>query len=76
MDTLLEQMDILLLQQMDTPPGDATSPEKLWNLVSEARSAWSEIPKDRFNQDAFYHPQDSNLGTVRSTIYIVAFDAC
>ena len=48
-------------------PGDATSPEKLWKLVSEGRSAWSEIPKDRFNQDAFYHPQDSNLGTVRST---------
>lgn len=46
-------------------PGDATSPEKLWKLVSEGRSAWSEIPKERFNQDAFYHPQDSNLGTVR-----------
>ncbi|ROT41106.1 putative polyketide synthase [Sodiomyces alkalinus F11] len=44
-------------------PGDATSPEKLWELVSEGRSAWSEIPKSRFNQEAFFHPQDSNLGT-------------
>ncbi|KAL2807721.1 hypothetical protein BJX63DRAFT_61499 [Aspergillus granulosus] len=44
-------------------PGDATSPEKLWKLVSEGRSAWTEIPNDRFDQDAFYHPQDSNLGT-------------
>jgi acyl transferase domain-containing protein len=50
-------------------PGDATNPEKLWKLVFEGRSAWSEIPKDRFNQKAFYHPQDSNLVTVRfSTI--------
>ena len=45
-------------------PGDATSPEKLWNLCAEARSTWSEVPLERFNQKAFYHPQAEKLGTV------------
>lgn len=46
-------------------PGDATTPEKLWELISNGRSAWSPIPKDRLNVDAFYHPQVGRQGTVR-----------
>jgi hypothetical protein len=45
-------------------PGDATSPEKLWKLISEGRSAHSAFPKDRFNIDAFYHPAAERQGTV------------
>lgn len=45
-------------------PGDATSPEKLWQLCADGRSAWSEIPASRFNQKAFYHPHRENSGTV------------
>jgi acyl transferase domain-containing protein len=45
-------------------PGDATSPEKLWDLCSKARSGWSQIPPDRFNNDAFYHPKGEKAGTV------------
>ncbi|KAL9123055.1 MAG: hypothetical protein Q9187_000382 [Circinaria calcarea] len=44
-------------------PGGASSPTKLWQLCAEGRSAWSEIPEDRFNQRAFYHPQGENMGT-------------
>ncbi len=44
--------------------GDVDSPEKLWNLVAEGRSAWSEIPKDRFNIDGFYHPNFEKLNGV------------
>lgn len=44
--------------------GGVTSPEKLWNLVSEGRDAWSTIPKNRFNQDAFYHPHPDHLSTM------------
>ncbi|KAL4978763.1 polyketide synthase [Aspergillus desertorum] len=43
--------------------GGVTSPEKLWDLVAEARSAWSEIPPARYNKDAFYHPDAQKLGT-------------
>ena len=45
-------------------PGDAANPEKLWNLISEARSAMTEIPKDRFNIDAFWHPHNERSGAI------------
>lgn len=46
-------------------PGHATTPEKLWRLVSQGQSAWSEIPADRFKKDTFYHDRKSNSTTVR-----------
>jgi acyl transferase domain-containing protein len=36
-------------------PGDATNPNKLWEMLSEGRSGWSEVPPDRWNRDAFYN---------------------
>ncbi|KAK2761170.1 Type I Iterative PKS [Arachnomyces sp. PD_36] len=48
-------------------PGDCTSPQKLWEFCKEKRSAWSEIPKERFNGDAFTHSQREHLGTFDAT---------
>lgn len=45
-------------------PGDATSPERLWELCAQGRDAWSEIPQSRFNQTAFYHPEHERMGMV------------
>lgn len=45
-------------------PGDASSPDKLWELVSEGRSALKVMPKDRLNIDAFYHPHAERNGSV------------
>lgn len=45
-------------------PGDASNPEKLWDLISNGRSALTEVPKDRFNIDAFYHPHHERQGTI------------
>lgn len=36
-------------------PQDAISPEAFWNMLREGRSAMTEVPKDRFNIDSFYH---------------------
>lgn len=47
-------------------PGEATSPERLWELCTNAKSAWSEIPKDRWNKDTLYHPDGGRTGTVGS----------
>ncbi|KAM0541306.1 hypothetical protein ACHAPJ_013300 [Fusarium lateritium] len=44
-------------------PGDATNPEKFWELMSESRGAWSEIPKDRFNAASFHYPEPSKIGS-------------
>lgn len=44
--------------------GDATSPEKLWQLCADARTGWCEIPSDRFNKAAFFHPLGEKSGAV------------
>jgi acyl transferase domain-containing protein len=44
--------------------GDATNPERLWEMLSEGRSAWSPIPSARFNLDGVYHANHEHVGTV------------
>ncbi|KAK3323347.1 hypothetical protein B0T19DRAFT_372277 [Cercophora scortea] len=41
--------------------GNTNSPEKLWDLLAQGRSAWSEIPKSRFNIEGIYHPNSEKL---------------
>ena len=47
-------------------PGGATDVEKLRELVSEGRSAWSEVPESRFSIDGFYHPDPDRTNSVSS----------
>ncbi|KAJ5503012.1 Acyl transferase/acyl hydrolase/lysophospholipase [Penicillium fimorum] len=44
-------------------PQQASTTESLWELLLQARSTWSPIPKERFNSDAFYHPDPEHGGT-------------
>ncbi|ORX81340.1 ketoacyl-synt-domain-containing protein, partial [Basidiobolus meristosporus CBS 931.73] len=44
-------------------PGGATDPSKLWDVLSQGKDIQSEIPKDRFNAEAFYHPDRAHHGT-------------
>lgn len=44
-------------------PGDASNPDLLWEILMDAKSTLSDTPKDRFNADAFYHPQPSRPGS-------------
>ncbi|KAF3768085.1 hypothetical protein M406DRAFT_80584 [Cryphonectria parasitica EP155] len=37
-------------------PGGASTPEKLWDLLKEGRSGQVKVPKDRWNAEAFFHP--------------------
>ncbi|KAF5555326.1 polyketide synthase [Fusarium napiforme] len=46
-------------------PGDTSDPEKFWQMLLDARSARSEIPKDRYNVDGFYHPDPERLGSIQ-----------
>ncbi|WQF87991.1 Putative Acyl transferase domain superfamily, GroES-like superfamily, alcohol dehydrogenase [Colletotrichum destructivum] len=46
-------------------PQDATSPEEFWEMLREGRSAASKVPEDRFNVDAFYHPDPNRLDSLR-----------
>lgn len=39
---------------------------QLWEFLAEARSAFSSVPSDRFQQDAFYHPDSEKGGCISS----------
>lgn len=43
-------------------PGNASSPSKLWSLLSKPHDVLSEIPVLRFNPHGFYHPDGEYHG--------------
>ncbi|KAL8727608.1 MAG: hypothetical protein Q9166_005916 [cf. Caloplaca sp. 2 TL-2023] len=48
-------------------PGSANSPSRLWDLLCKPRDLLTCIPKERFNVDAFYHPDGLHHGTTNVT---------
>ena len=46
-------------------PG-AVNTSQLWTILAEKQDLQKEMPEDRFNVDAYYHPQGTNKGTVCS----------
>ncbi len=45
-------------------PGNATNPEKLWELCVSGRDAWSPIPESRFDVKSLYHANREKPGRV------------
>lgn len=43
-------------------PGDVSTPNDFWRLMSKGRSCWSKIPEDRFNPEAYNHPNPEKKG--------------
>lgn len=43
--------------------GNVTTPEELWQLCSRAQSGWSPIPKTRWRQEGYFHPNAARTGT-------------
>ncbi|CAG7931685.1 unnamed protein product [Penicillium olsonii] len=44
-------------------PGDATNTEGLLRMVAESRESRSPVPKQKWNHEAFYHPDASRHGS-------------
>jgi acyl transferase domain-containing protein len=45
-------------------PGGSVSSETLWDTLVSGRNTWSQVPVDRFNEEAFFHPDpDDTNGT-------------
>ena len=40
-------------------PGGANNLDQLWDMLAEGRSAWGEVPAERWNWKSFYHPHTS-----------------
>lgn len=53
-------------------PGSANSPSRLWELLSKPHDLLTSIPKERFNAEAFYHPDGLHHGTtnVRESYFL------
>ncbi|MFE0593660.1 SDR family NAD(P)-dependent oxidoreductase [Micromonospora echinospora] len=47
-------------------PGGANSPEAFWTLLRDGVDAVSEVPADRWDADALYHPDPAMPGRVSS----------
>ena len=45
-------------------PQDAATPQGFFEMLKEGRSALTEVPKDRYNLEGFYHPDSDRAGTV------------
>ncbi|KAL0937741.1 polyketide synthase (beta-ketoacyl synthase domain-containing protein) [Colletotrichum truncatum] len=73
--------DIAIIGMACRFPGEATSPERLWQMMVDKKSAWSEFPKDRLNINGYYHPSGDRQGSIsfRGAHFIqedvTAFDA-
>ena len=63
-DAMFAEMPIAIIGMGCRFPGDADCPDRFWELCSNGRSAWSEIPESRFNKDSFYHPLSEKNTTV------------
>jgi amino acid adenylation domain-containing protein len=48
-------------------PGGASSPSKLWALLSDPRDVLTEMPPTRFNPDGFYHENGECHGSTNVT---------
>jgi acyl transferase domain-containing protein len=51
-------------------PGDAKNVAKLWEMILAGREAWSPIPAKRWNNVAFYHPDNARHGTVSWSSFV------
>lgn len=62
-------------------PGNVSTPGEFWELCTRARTGWSEVPKERFNNGRFYHPNAGKGGCQNAVggnflnVDLAAFDA-
>ncbi|KAK3902329.1 polyketide synthase [Staphylotrichum tortipilum] len=47
-------------------PGDVSTPGEFYRMLCRRRSGWSEIPPDRFNAQAYHHPNPDKKGCFNS----------
>jgi hypothetical protein len=47
-------------------PGNVSTPDEFWELCARARTGFTEIPKDRFDKNRFFHPNPGKGGTTNA----------
>ena len=57
-------MQIAIIGMACRLPEHVSNLQSFWNLCLNARNTWSEVPKDRFSQETFYHPNPDRTNCV------------
>jgi acyl transferase domain-containing protein len=60
-----DQIPVAIVGMSCRLSGVATSPEGLWQMLSKGLTGWSNNGSNRFQMDAFWHPQGDFNGSVR-----------
>ncbi|KAK1833028.1 putative polyketide synthase [Podospora conica] len=47
-------------------PGNVSNPNEFYRMLCRKRTGWSAVPEDRFNADAYTHPNPDKKGTFNS----------
>jgi len=74
-------MPIAIVGMACRMPGNVSTPAEFWELCTRARSGWTEIPKERFNNARFHHPNPGKGGASNPiggsflNVDLAAFDA-
>ncbi|RDW89221.1 polyketide synthase BcPKS8 [Coleophoma cylindrospora] len=57
-----KQIPIAIVGMSCRLPGNVATPDEFWELLSRARTGWSEMPKERFDNASFHHPNPGKRG--------------
>ncbi|KAK5651402.1 hypothetical protein OQA88_12490 [Cercophora sp. LCS_1] len=74
-------MPIAIVGMACRMPGNVSTPAEFWELCTRARTGYTEIPKERFNNERFYHPNPGKGGASNPVggnflnVDLAAFDA-
>ena len=61
MDTMAAPEPIAIIGIGCRLPGDVGNPDDFWRLLSTGGSGWTVVPADRWNVEAFYHPDGTSI---------------
>ncbi|KAH7116905.1 hypothetical protein B0J11DRAFT_592976 [Dendryphion nanum] len=64
--TELKHQPIAIVGMSCRFPGNVSTPDEFWELCARARTGFSEIPKDRFESERFFHPNPGKSGTTNA----------
>ncbi|KAK4145652.1 uncharacterized protein C8A04DRAFT_10509 [Dichotomopilus funicola] len=74
-------MHIAIVGMACRMPGNVATPAEFWELCTRARSGWTKIPKERFDNSRFHHPNPGKGGALNPVggnflnVDLAAFDA-
>lgn len=61
-----QPMPIAIVGMSCRLPGDVSNPGQFYRMLCRKRSGWSQVPKDRFNAEAYRHPNPDKKGCMNS----------